>query len=134
MSSDNQIKVAIADDHSVFKQGIETVLSYSPGFNLMLKANNGADLLEKLKDNQPDVRLLDLRMPVMDGLTTLVELRKHYPMIKVVILSMNLDTSIIKEAIKLGANGHLLKTADPDTILNTLRECNRLDNFVSLVA
>jgi DNA-binding NarL/FixJ family response regulator len=118
-----RIKIAIADDHAIFKQGIETVLQLSPDMDVIFKADNGADLLDLLKVNQPDVILLDLQMPVMDGFSTLPELKKHYPNIMVIILTLNAETSEVVKALQMGANGYLLKTSDPTTIANKIREC-----------
>ena len=119
------IKIAIADDHDIFKQGIETVLNYFPDMDLMIKASNGLDLLEQIKNNQPDVVLLDLRMPVMDGLSTLLELKRLYHIIKVIILSMNSDSSDVQQALKMGADGYLFKGSDTNVISKAIRaSCN----------
>jgi len=115
------IKIAIADDHEVFKQGIETVLKFIPDMHLIITACNGVDLLEQLKINKPDVVLLDMRMPVMDGLSTLRELKKHYPRIKVLMLSINAASPDVEEALKIGADGYLLKSTDPAVICKMIR-------------
>ena len=127
---ENRIKVAIADDHAVFKQGIETVLSLFPDMDVIIKAENGSHLLDLIKDNEPDVILLDLRMPVMDGFSTLPELKKLYPKIKVIILTMNSDPEDVRKAMNLGANAYLLKSSDPGMISNTIRVCNKTDGQV----
>ena len=115
------IKVAIADDHEVFKQGMETALKFFPDINLIISACNGVDLLEQLKIHKPDVILLDLRMPVMDGLSTLRELKKLYPRIKVLILSMHAESPDVEEALRIGADGYLLKSYDPAIICKLIR-------------
>ncbi len=122
MVYNTQIRIAIADDHAVYKEGIEIVLNLYPDMKVVIKANNGADLLDKIKDNEPDVVLLDLRMPVMDGLTTLVELHKHHPNVKVIMLTLTSDCSIENDARKLGANAYLSKSSDSGTITSTIRE------------
>ena len=120
----NPINIAIADDHNVFKQGMETVLGSFPEMNLMMNACNGRDLLEQIKSIKPDVVLLDLRMPVMDGLATLQELKKLYN-IKVIMLSADGNDSDIQHALRMGAHSYLLKSSDPMAICRAIREsCN----------
>ena len=134
MSPHKSIKVAIADDHAGFVEGIDTVLKFLPDIDLIIKADNGAHLLHLIENNLPDVILLDLNMPVMDGVSTLRELKKLYPAVKVVILTMNLDSSVMYDVIKMGANAYLLKSAELHIITNTIRECSKHDRFVRLVA
>ena len=122
MSAHNPIKVAIADDHKVFKEGIERILDNYPDMHLIIKAENGLDLLDHIKKSPPDVVLLDLRMPVMDGISTLAELKKYYPSIKVIVLTINVERPLIFEASKLEADAYLLKTAEPELIIKAIRE------------
>jgi DNA-binding NarL/FixJ family response regulator len=116
------IKIAIADDHDIFKEGIEMILNFIPDMNLMIKACNGRDLLDQIENNQPDVVLLDLRMPILDGFSTLKELKRLYHMIKVIILSMDGDSSQVQQALRMGADAHLLKSSDPTVIYKAIRE------------
>jgi len=117
------IRVAIADDHKILKEGIRTVLSFYKDIKIIAEADNGRHLLNILLQIQPDVILLDLQMPVMDGITTLPELRKNYPHIKVIILSMHNDVMIISKLLKSGAHSYLLKDSDPSTIYATIKAC-----------
>ena len=117
------IKVAITDDNAVFNQGMEILLKLSTDMDLIIKADNGADLLQCLKNDQPDVILLDLRMPVLDGFATLQELKKFYPRIKVIILTVDAEASDIRRALQNGADAYLLKSSDPEIITNKIRQC-----------
>ena len=125
------IKIAIADDHAGFKQGIETVLNFSPDMKLIVKADHGADLLRLIKGNMPDVVLLDLQMPVLDGFATLPQIKNLYPGIKVIILTLNAEASEVANAFHLGADAYLLKTSDPEMITKTIRQCFENDPFVA---
>lgn len=118
-----EIEVAIADDHFIFKQGIEALLKYIPGMKLVIKASNGSDLLDLIKARQPDVILLDLRMPVLDGLSTLYILKNQYPQIKVIVLTLSDDHLQIKKALKTGAVASLSKNSSPELLIRTIREC-----------
>jgi len=117
------IKVAITDDNAVFNQGMEILLKLSTDMEVVIKADNGAHLLQLIKNNQPDVILLDLRMPVLDGFSTLQELKKTYPRIKVIILTIDAEASDVRRALQIGADAYLLKSSDPEIITNKIRQC-----------
>jgi DNA-binding NarL/FixJ family response regulator len=112
----NKINIAIADDHKLFRKGIMALLSDFNFIGEVNEAANGAELLELLKNIEilPNVILLDLRMPVMDGVETQQKIRNLYPDIKVIILTMEDDEQFISHLISEGVNGYLLKNADPD--------------------
>ncbi len=117
------IKVAIADDHAIFRTGIRTALSLKKDIELVAEADNGKQLLEQLTTLNPDVILLDIQMPVMDGITTLPEIRKLYPAVKVIILSMHNDHSMISKLMEIGANSYLTKNSDSETIYEAIKTC-----------
>ena len=99
----NPIKVAIADDHALFRAGVKTALSTKGDVELVAEAENGMQLLNLLKHIEPDVILLDIQMPIMDGIATLPEIRKTNPQVKVIILSMHNDHSMISKLMEIGA-------------------------------
>ncbi|HSO86067.1 MAG TPA: response regulator transcription factor [Draconibacterium sp.] len=111
-----KIKVVIADDHKLFRKGIIALLEDFDFIDEIEEASNGAELLKLLGNMQilPDVILLDLRMPVMDGVEAQQKIRILYPEIKIIILTMEDDEQYILHLISEGVNGYLLKNADPD--------------------
>jgi DNA-binding NarL/FixJ family response regulator len=117
------IKVAIADDHALFRTGVRTALSFKKDIDLVVEADNGRQLLDMLVDVEPDVILLDIQMPVMDGITALPEIRKLYPLVKVIILSMHNDHSMISKLMEIGANSYLTKNSDSETIYEAIKTC-----------
>lgn len=117
------IKVAIADDHALFRAGVRTSLMGKKDVELIAEADNGMQLLNLLKHIDPDVILLDIQMPIMDGIQTLPEIRKLYPHIKVIILSMHNDHSMISKLMEIGANSYLTKNSDSETIYQAIRTC-----------
>ena len=121
--STQSIKVIIADDHTLFRAGVKTALSVKKDIDLIGEADNGMQLLNLLKHMEPDVILLDIQMPIMDGITTLPEIRKLYPQIKVIILSMHNDHSMISKLMEIGANSYLTKNSDSENIYNAIRTC-----------
>jgi DNA-binding NarL/FixJ family response regulator len=123
------IKVVIADDHTLFRAGVKTALSVKKDIELVAEADNGMQLLNLLKHIEPDVILLDIQMPIMDGIATLPEIRKLYPHVKVIILSMHNDHSMISKLMEIGANSYLTKNSDSETIYNAIKTCYEQEFF-----
>ena len=122
-NDESPIKVAIADDHALFRAGVKTALSSKKDIELIAEADNGMQLLHLLRHIEPDVILLDIQMPIMDGIQTLPEIRKLRPEAKVIILSMHNDHSMISKLMEIGANSYLTKNSDSETIYQAIRTC-----------
>jgi DNA-binding NarL/FixJ family response regulator len=131
------IKVAIADDHKIFRKGV--ILSLRPFTNIkfVLEAENGDQLLEGVPANDPDVVLMDLRMPGKDGIETTKVLSKQYPNIHVIVLSMYEDDRFVSHMMENGASGYLLKNAEPQEIRRAIMDVHEkgyyLNNFVNRI-
>src|SRR5215204_361061 len=123
------IKVAIADDHALFRAGVRTTLMGRKDVELIAEADNGMQLLNLLKHIEPDVILLDIQMPIMDGIQTLPEIRKLRPEAKVIILSMHNDHSMISKLMEIGANSYLTKNSDSETIYQAIKTCFEQEFF-----
>jgi len=123
------IKVAIADDHTLFRAGVKTALSMKKDIEMIAEADNGMQLLNLLKHIEPDVILLDIQMPIMDGIATLPEIRKLYPHVKVIMLSMHNDHSMISKLMEIGANSYLTKNSDSETIYQAIKTCFEQEFF-----
>src|SRR3954469_21302138 len=126
---DAVIKVAIADDHTLFRTGVKTSLSSRKDIQMVAEAENGMQLLNLLKHVQPDVVLLDITMPIMDGLATLPEIKKLYPGIKVIMLSMHNDHSMISKMMEIGANSYLTKESGSEMIYEAVKAVYDQDFF-----
>lgn len=109
------IKYVIADDHKIFRQGVRMALADDPLLHCVGEAGNGLELLELLH-HRPDVVLLDLKMPEMDGMETLAKIRETDPVLKVIVITMYEDKHFILHMMEAGANGYLIKNAEPDEI------------------
>jgi DNA-binding NarL/FixJ family response regulator len=132
-----QIKVAIADDHKIFRKGVILSLRTYPNIKFVQEAEHGDELLAGLAESQPDVVLMDLRMPQKDGIETTKLISKLYPNIKVLVLTMYEDERFVSHLMENGANGYLLKSADPSEIKKAIIEVMirgyYLSNFVNRV-
>lgn len=131
------IKVAIADDHKIFRKGV--ILSLRPFTNIKFvqEAENGQDLIDGLAKSEPDVILMDLRMPQKDGIETTKQIAKQYPAMHIVILTMFEDERFVSHLMEIGANGYLLKSADPSEIRRAIMDVAEkgyyLNNFVNRI-
>lgn len=121
VSSTASIRIAIVDDHRLFRKGLAALLADMPGLSVVLEAGHGAELLTSLQEVPADVVMLDISMPVMDGIATLQHLRSQHPQLKVIMLSMNEDDAMIIHLMGLGANGYLLKEAQPEEVETAIR-------------
>jgi len=108
-------KVVIVDDHVLFTKALEEMVNQFSGYEVLFSAENGKDFIDKLSDSNedPDVVLLDLNMPIMDGYETLKWIKEHKKNVKTLVLSMNDNEKSIIKAIRKGANGYLVKNITP---------------------
>jgi len=123
MSIDNNgtIKILIADDHAVFRTGVKSSLSHYTDIEFIGEAENGVQLLHLARFLQADIILLDIQMPVMDGIATLPEIKKILPNAKVIMLTMNDDISMISKLMEIGANSYLIKNSESETIYEAIK-------------
>ncbi|MEI2750659.1 MAG: response regulator transcription factor [Ferruginibacter sp.] len=117
------IRVIIADDHVLYRAGVKTSLSTKKDIKVIAEADNGMHLLNLIKNIEADVVLLDIQMPIMDGIATLPELKKIAPRTKVIMLTMVDDNSMITKLMELGANSYLTKTSDSEIIYEAIKTC-----------
>ena len=118
----NKINVLLTDDHQLIIDGLKSLLKDQDDINVSAEANNGREALRILGFLPVDVVLMDIDMPVMNGIETLKEVKKQYPDVKVIILSMHNEAGMIKSLIDLGANGYLLKSCTQDEVVSAIRK------------
>ncbi|HLQ95572.1 MAG TPA: response regulator transcription factor [Pseudogracilibacillus sp.] len=121
MNSNNVIKIALIDDHKLFREGVKRILGFEPSFEVVAEADDGNEAIELAETYQPDVILMDINMPDVNGIEATTALMKHFPDIKVVILSIHDDESYVTHALKTGAQGYLLKEMDTDSLMEAIR-------------
>ncbi|MBS1924805.1 MAG: response regulator transcription factor [Bacteroidetes bacterium] len=129
MSFENQIKIAIADDHKIFRDGIKMALSDKPNLKMLWEAEDGKDMIHKIGIKKPDVLLMDIRMPEIDGINAIQLIRKEHEDIRIIVLSMYDDQQMISKMMEMGANAFLPKTTDPQEIYEAIISCVKEDFY-----
>jgi NarL family two-component system response regulator YdfI len=119
------IKVLVADDHLIVREGLRLILETGEDMELMGEANNGQEAVELAAKLLPDVILMDLRMPVLDGMGAIAVIRREQPQIAIVILTNFNEDELMVKGLAAGAKGFLLKDTDRETLLNTIRAAAR---------
>lgn len=123
-------KILIADDHAIVRTGLRTLLQSESTFELVGEASGGYEAIEKVRDTPPDVLLLDLSMPDLDGIGVTRKLKPEYPDLRILILTIHEDEALVREAIKAGASGYILKKAAESELVSAINVLMRGDMYV----
>jgi DNA-binding NarL/FixJ family response regulator len=123
----NKIRIAIVDDHKIFRQGVKSVLQPVKEFEVVLEVNNGQDLLNQFSEVLPDVVLMDIKMAGMDGIATTRLLMQTHVQAKVIGLSVFDQEIYISSMFEAGAKGYLLKDAEPEEIVYAINKVHEGD-------
>ncbi|HVE75492.1 MAG TPA: response regulator transcription factor [Actinomycetota bacterium] len=115
--TDGPVKVILADDHPLIRQGLRTMLETSDQVEILAEACEGRELIEMVAAHQPDVVVVDIRMPDMDGLEAVRRIRKRHPHVKALMLTVHDEEAYVHEAIRAGASGYLLKTVSAEELV-----------------
>src|SRR5580698_6838519 len=118
------VRIVIADDHPIVRDGLKKLLLLEDDFDVVGEAGDGREVLERVRELDPDVLLLDLRMPNLDGLATLQALQQTNKRTRVIILTASEDKNEFVQAMKLGCSGIVLKQTAPDLIVKSIRKVN----------
>ena len=117
----NRIRLLIADDHLIVRQGLRLILETEQDFELIGEAADGVEAVQLAEQLKPDVILMDLRMPRMDGISAIRQLRIEQPEVAIVILTTYNEDDLMRQGLEAGARGYLLKDTDRATLFNTIR-------------
>ena len=120
MNKEKKIRVAIADDYKIFREGIKKCIANDKSFEVVLEAENGEELISGFQKIIPDVVIMDLKMPVMDGIEATEIIHKKFPEVKVLVVTMYGEEKFIIHLMDIGANGYLLKNSEPDEIRRSI--------------
>lgn len=127
---DEVIKVLIADDHDLIRQGLKRIISFEEDMEIVCEAENGEKALENIKQHELDVILLDCNMPVMNGIQVLESIKQQENNIKVIMLTVENDRSTIHKAIDIGADGYMLKDSAGTEIVNAIRLVKKGEKYI----
>ena len=125
-----KIKVMIADDHSLIREGIKQLLEFDGTIEVMAEASNGVDCLEQLKNIHPDVLLLDVNMPEKNGLEVLEEIKRKNYDIKVLILTVHNELEYLLKAVDIGVNGYILKDSESSELKKAIQAVLSGENYI----
>ena len=125
------IKVIIADDHKIFLEGLSSLLKEFKEIKIVATAANGDEVLKILEKQDADIVMTDINMPEMDGFTLSKEIKKNYPDIKIIALTMHNDGGIISRMIKNGISGYVLKDTGKEELLNAIKTVSAGETFFS---
>jgi DNA-binding NarL/FixJ family response regulator len=126
-----KISLAVVDDHALFRRGLVSLLSDMGDFTVCAEAGNGKDALPLIEELNPDIILMDVNMPVMDGVQALEAVRMTRKDQKVIMLTISQDDDDLVRAISAGANGYILKNAEPEDLHNTIIEVMKGNSIIS---
>jgi len=121
MDQKDPVKVLLVDDHDLLRRGIKTMLESEGSIQIVGEASDGTKVLELVEENLPDVVLIDVIMPNKDGIVATKEVKDSFPNVGVVVLSGHDDQQYVFDALKAGASGYLLKTAELEEVVTTVR-------------
>jgi len=125
-----EIKVLIADDHDLIRQGLKRIISFEEDIIIVGEAENGEKVLNMLMSYKPDVILLDMKMPLMDGLEVLKRTKEISTIIKIIMLTVENDRTLILDAINKGADGYVLKESAGTEIVKAIKTVYRGDKYI----
>jgi two-component system response regulator DegU len=124
------IRILIADDHALLRQGIKNVLELESDFAIVAEAGDGEEAVRKAGEAVPDIALLDINMPRLNGLEVTKRIRTTQPSVKVIILTIHDDESYVVEVVKAGAAGYLLKDVEPGMLIKAIRTVYEGESFI----
>jgi DNA-binding NarL/FixJ family response regulator len=114
------LRLVVVDDHSLFRRGLVSLLEDMPEFKVVGQANNGEEALQVIENTRPDIVLLDVNMPQMDGIATVHALRSRHQSVKILMLTISKNDEDLLGAIRAGADGYLIKSTEPDDLRKSL--------------
>ena len=126
-----RIRVLIADDHKIVRQGIRKLLEAEPDLEVVGEALDGREVVKKASQLKPDLVLIDIAMPNLNGLEATRQIKKALPKVKVLILTMHKNEEYVLQSLQAGASGYLLKDAAVEDLVFAIRSVHRLDSFLS---
>lgn len=127
----SRIKVLLAEDHTIVRKGIRSLLDDQPNIEVIGEAEDGREAIEKVEQLAPDIILMDNTMPILNGLEATRQIKKRFPEIKILILTMHTNEEYILQFLRVGASGYLVKQTAPTELVSAIEAVYRGDSFLS---
>lgn len=131
MKPGDQVRLLIADDHTLMRAGLKQIFAWAPDFVVAAEAGNGNEVLEHLRRGTFDVLLLDLNMPGVSGLDLITRVQSHWPQLPILVLTLHADPMIASRALKAGASGYITKNCEPDILQAAIRKVAAQGNYIA---
>ena len=116
----DRIKIILADDHRIFRKGLKSLLSERENIEVMAEADNGDEAVDAVRKHKPEIVVMDIAMPKMDGIEATRHIRERFPDTEVIVLSMHAKKAYIDQVLKAGAKGYVLKDSDEENLLSAI--------------
>lgn len=126
----SMIRVLIADDHKMVREGLRRILEFDGEIQVIDEADNGEECIKKIRSSKPDIVLLDINMPVMNGIEALQEIRKKKLKTKVIILTVHNEIEYLLRAVDIGIDGYVLKDSDAHELIRAVTSVYEGDKFI----
>lgn len=127
---DSKVRIVLIDDHKLFREGVKRILEFEPSFEVVAEGDDGSQAAKLVKENTPDVVLMDINMPNINGVQATTDLIKYFPNTKIIILSIHDDESYVTHVLKTGAQGYLLKEMDADSLIEAIKVVNEGGSYL----
>lgn len=126
----SKINVLIADDHSLFRQGLKQILELEEDITVVAQASNGEEAVKLAKEKDPDIILMDINMPGINGLQAIKELKQEKIGAKIIVLTIHEDREYLFKTLQMGAEGYVLKDAEPSVLVEAIRSVNNGESYI----
>ncbi len=126
----SKIRILIADDHSIVREGLKQLLELEEDFEVVGQASNGVETIERVRELKPDVLLLDINMPIMNGIKALKKIKEDGIDTRVVILTIHEDREYLLETMQIGASGYILKDSDSASFFKAIRDAYAGESYI----
>ncbi len=128
------IKVLLADDHSIVRAGLRRLVEESGDMTVIAEAADGREAIQKAQESQPDVAVIDLTMPGLDGLEVISQLTLYYPRLPILVLTMHEEEQFVVRSLEAGARGYITKQSAPEQLVKAIRKVNAGGRYLSETA